>query len=208
MKTAELYQKPVYSEELFQSFYPMICKMIIQTTSKMPHDSENLNRFEDYVQMCRLWLWEHCDLYDPTRTNAEGKTAKFSTYMQMVFYSRLGAIRNNHTKKRKANVCVDYSNLGVHQYSEDSGEFESDISYVSMEESTHSMEYELLLKESLNLLQSKVSEEHFEIYKDFFVHDYPASSLTEKYPKYKYNQLRKIVNSLKEFHESIVGELC
>lgn len=207
--SVELHEKPIYSEELFQSFYPMICKMIHQTTSKLTHDSENLERFDDYVQRCRIWLWEHCELYDPARTNKDGRTCKFSTYMQMVFYSRLGAIRNNKNKKRKKHTCVDFSNYFISESDSDySGDYSSDISYLmDMDTRTDSTEFNLDFENKIKVIREYLSEDKYKIYHDYFIEGYSTvKQLNERYPELKYNQITKILKELKSIHNKVIED--
>lgn len=204
MTTNEHYERPIYSEELFQSLYPMACQAINSITTTMPHDSFNTDRFEDYIQRCRIWTWEHCELYDPTRKNEEGKVAKFSTYMHLVFYSRLSALRNNHRNKRKNNVCVDFSNLT--KLDEDFNE-QNDISYVS-EESTVSLECELLIKQEMVELEKTIGSDKFLVYKDFFINKYNQKELLERYPKYNPTSIRKIIKKLRKRHEATIMDIA
>jgi hypothetical protein len=202
-KATELYQKPVYSDELFKSFYPMICKVINDTVLKLPQGSENIDRYEDYVQRCRIWLWEHCELYDATRTGKNGKICKFSTYMHMVFYSRLGAIRNNLLKKRKDNICVDFSNLMNPQSLNENTN--NDISYLS-EDVCVDIDFTMLLKEKLIFLQKLLPPEKFGLYKEYFLDgNQELSSLSEKYFNPEYNQIKETINELKKIHEDCWG---
>lgn len=208
-KAVAIHEKPIYSEELFQSFYPMICKMIHQITHKLPHDSDNLERFDDYVQRCRIWLWEHCELYDPHRLSKEGRTCKFSTYMQMVFSSRLGAIRNNKNKKRKNNICVDFSNYhNAENFEDGAGDFMTDISYLMDPGSrVDQHEFHLDMQSKLRVIKEYLSEDKFNIYQDYFIDgDYKTKELAEKYPHLKYNQITKILKELKEVHGKLIGE--
>jgi hypothetical protein len=203
-ETTVLYQKPAYSEELFQSLYPMVCKMINETVMKVPFDSDHTDRHEDYVQRCRYWTWQHCELYDPNRTGANGKTSKFSTYMQMVYYSRLGAIANNLRKKKKKGSCVDFSNFT----SSEETYTNNDISYLS-EDISIDIDFLTVLNEKVSFLQNKLPPEKFNIYKDYFIEgNKTLGFLTEKYPDMKYNQIKNTITELKSIHERIMGELC
>ena len=208
-KLVELHEKPVYSEELFQSFYPMICKMIHQTTYKLSHNSDNLDRFEDYVQMCRIWLWEHCDKYNPERLSKDGRTCKFSTYMQMVFYSRLGAIRNNKNKKKQKNVCVDFSNFHSNQMEfEDSGDYTTDISYLMDTDSrVNDYENQFDLNQTLSNIRESLTEQKYKIYEEYFIEGRASvKQIAEHHPDLKYNQITKILKELKEIHSKFIGE--
>lgn len=204
MKATELYQKPVYSEELFQSLYPMICQTINETVMRVPYSSDHYERFDDYVQHCRFWLWQHCELYDPTRQGKDGKCSKFSTYMKLVFWSRLGAKANNLRRKAKHGICSDLTNLAQ---SEDNY-YNNDIS--SLTENTEiDINFVTSLNRELTFLQQRLSPEKFNIYEDYFINgNKTIGFLTSKYPKLEYNQLKSILTELKSVHKKLVGELC
>lgn len=199
-------QKPVYSEELFQSFYPAICKIMAKTVLKLPQDSTNIDRFEDYVQYCRMLLHEQCELYDPERIGRNGRKCKFSTYMIMVFHHRLLTKYNNIMIKRRRHICTDYSNLfNSKTYNEESQNhyYEDDISYlVQGNPKNNSAEFQYALKEHYVSLKNLIPAKNFGIYEDYFINGHKNfEELSKKHSEFEYNQIRSIVIKLRKINK-------
>lgn len=196
--TTDPYAKPVFSEEYFQSFYPMICKIINRETASMRIDSENLERFDDYVNMCRFWMWEHIEKYEPIKEVTDPDTGlkktvkiKFSTYIHMVLGCRLGSMRENHKKKTRNRHVASFSD---YIFYEESDNPENEISFLSKDQS---LPFDsVYLKERLETINSQVQEEYKTIFTDYFVHNESAKEIQKRNPNYKYNEVRKIIKEL------------
>lgn len=193
------YTRPVFSEELFQSFYPMICQIIRRETAGMRMDSDMIDDFDDLVQRCRIWLWDHIEKYEPIREkideNGEVKIikTKFSSYMYMVFTSRVGSVRDNHKKKTKGRHVLNFTDY-KHICQEEDYNTENEVSFLSKNQSLLLDVYEL--EQHLQHIKNQVGEEDYLIFEEYFINQSSANDIFKKYPNYKYNEVRKTVKRL------------
>jgi DNA-directed RNA polymerase specialized sigma subunit len=193
------YTRPVFSEELFQSFYPMICQIIRKETAGMRMDSDMIDDFDDLVQRCRIWLWEHIEKYEPIRykTDKDGKVqivkTKFSSFMYMVFTSRVGSVRDNHKKKTKNRHVINFTDYKNVRHDDDISS-ENEISFLSKDQSLLLDKCEI--EQHLNFIRNQVSDEDYLIFEEYFINECSANDIFKKYPNFKYNEVRKIVKKL------------
>lgn len=206
MNCNPIQQRPVYSEELFQSFYPAICKIMARTVLRLPQDSTNIDRFEDYVQYCRMLLHEQCELYDPERVGKRGKKCKFSTYMIMVFNHRLLTKYTNIMIKRNRHICTDLSN---HVAPNEDYENETDISNFAPDSMYGcSIETQYAIKEHFRSLKNLIPAENYDLFQDYFIHGQKnREELKTKYSHLKYNQINAIIKETRKINKKMVENL-
>lgn len=200
----DAYQKPVFSEELFQSYYPMIVDIIQSEMKIMKKDSQLIEDFDDIVSRCRFWFYEHIEKYDPTRLGKNGRPQKFSTFINMVMRSRVGSIRVNNRRITEKNTCINWTSFqDIIQKSNDVDSDELDISYAI--DSNSLVEVDTLeLKMNLEKIKQELDELHYQIYCDLYIYGYKQKEVAEKFSLSAYNK-KEIFKNLQELHLRFFG---
>lgn len=189
------------TSELIESVKPMYYK-VIKDTMKYYDNSDVEYSMEDLIQECVIFTMEACRKYDETRE------AKFTSFLMMLLYSRLGSLRNSINNKRfKYGTTLNFTSLMFEDSEKQSKESFEEFYNIddSVENHIESLVHGKIEAERIYKFLKK--ENRKEIYLKYFIEGKTIAEIVKDFNNtVTLVKVRNEIKLLKQIHNTLVED--